>query len=64
MFDWILNMPLLPVKNKETNYLIWKTQNFMAPFYGWDSTVSRLLSHYEETVHFLPLTTLEFLLLI
>ena len=25
MFDWILNMPLLPVNNKETNYRIWKT---------------------------------------
>ena len=22
MFDWVLNMPLLPVKNKETNHLI------------------------------------------
>ena len=25
MFDWILNMPQLPVKNKERNYLAWKT---------------------------------------
>ena len=31
----------------------------MAPFYGWGSTVSRLQSHYEETVHFLPLTLRE-----
>ena len=30
-------------------------KNFTAPFYGWGSTVSRLHSHYEETVHFLPL---------
>ena len=25
-----------------------KTINFMAPFYGWGSTASRLQSHYEE----------------
>ena len=24
MFDWVLNTPLLPVKNKERNYLISK----------------------------------------
>ena len=29
-----------------------KTLNFMAPFYGWGSTVSRLPNHYEETVFF------------
>ena len=28
---------------------------FIAPFYGWGSTVSWLQSHYEETVYFLPL---------
>ena len=26
----------------------------MAPFYGWDSTASRLQSHYEEALYFLP----------
>ena len=26
----------------------------MAPFYGWGSNVSRLQSHYEKTVYFLP----------
>ena len=26
--------------------------NFMAPFYGWVSTSSRLQSHYEEVVYF------------
>ena len=26
----------------------------MAPFYGWDSTASRLQSHYEEVFYFLP----------
>ena len=25
------------------------------PFYGWGLTVSRLHSHYRETVYFLPL---------
>ena len=30
-------------------------KNFMAPFYGWGSTTSRVQSHYEEVVYFLPL---------
>ena len=30
-----------------------KNFNFMATFYGWGSAVSRLHSHYEETVSFL-----------
>ena len=34
MFDWVLNMSLLRVKNKKTDYLIEKTLNFTAPFYG------------------------------
>ena len=36
----------------------------MALFYGWGSTVSRLQSHYEETVYFLPLSSQKFLVLI
>ena len=36
----------------------------MVPFYGWGSTVSRLQSHYEETVYSLPLSPQEFLVLI
>ena len=36
----------------------------MAPFYGWGSTASRLQGHYEETVYFLPLCCLTFLVLI
>ena len=36
----------------------------MAPFYGWGSTVSRLQSHYEETVDFLPLDPHNYLVLI
>ena len=32
-------------------------KNFMVPFYGWDSIASRLQSHFEETVNFLPLSS-------
>ena len=39
-------------------------KNFMAPFYGWGSTVSRLQSHYEETVYLLPLSSQKFLVMI
>ena len=39
-------------------------KNFVVPFYGWDSTFSRLQSHYEETVYFLQLSPQEFLVLI
>ena len=36
----------------------------MVSSYGWGSTVSRLQSHYEETVYSLPLSPQEFLVLI
>ena len=36
----------------------------MAPFYVWGSTALRIESHYEETVHFLPLGPQEYLALI
>ena len=36
-------------------------ENFMAPFYGWSSTFSRLQCHYRETVYFLPLSSQKFL---
>ena len=36
----------------------------MAPFYGYGSTISRLQSHYEVTVKFLPLSSKDFLVLI
>ena len=39
-------------------------KNFMAPFYEWGSNVSRLQSHCEETIYFLPLSLQEFLVLI
>ena len=34
----------------------------MAPFYGWDSIVSR--NHFEEAVYFLPLSFQKFMVLI
>ena len=64
MFNWVLYTSLLPVKYKEQMVLYEKLKKFMAPFYGWGSTVSRLQSHYEETVYFLPLSPQEFLVLI
>ena len=36
----------------------------MAPFYRWGTTASRLQSHYEEVVYFLPLSFQKFLVLI
>ena len=42
---------------------LWK-QNYMAPFCGWHSTASRLESHFEEGVYFLPLSSHKLLLLI
>ena len=36
---------------------------FMAPFYGWGSTVSKLQSHYEEIVYLLPFSSKEVLVL-
>ena len=37
----------------ETSVELFKKKNFMAPFYGWSSTASRLQSHYDKTVIFL-----------
>ena len=39
-------------------------KHFMAPFYGWGSTASRLQGHYKEVVYFLPLRFQIFLVLI
>ena len=39
-------------------------KNFMAPFYGWGSVVSRLQSHYEEAVYYLQQSSQIFLELI
>ena len=44
--------------------LDWVLNTPLLPFYGWRSTVSRLQSHYEETVYFLPLSLQEFLVVI
>ena len=35
----------------------------MAPFYVRGSTFSKIQSHYEETIHFLPLSAQEYLVL-
>ena len=35
------------------NFRVSLKKNFMAPFYGWGSTVSKLQSQYKETVYFL-----------
>ena len=40
------------------------TLNFMAPFYGWGSTASRLVPLRGEAVYFLPLSSQIFLVLI
>ena len=42
----------------------WRKNKFMTTFYGWDSAASRLQCHYEEGVHFLPLSSQKFLVLI
>ena len=70
MFDKVINTLLkentflIVIKQSQVNYdkyfpslenLNFK-KNVMAPFYGWGSTVSRLQSHYEETVYFLPIS--------
>ena len=50
--------------NVSINELNSQKKNFMATFYGWGSTASKLHSHYEETVYFLPLSPQKFLVLI
>ena len=32
-------------------------ESFMVPFYGWGSAVSRIQSHYQEAVYFVPLSS-------
>ena len=38
-------------------------KGFMARFYGWSLSASRLQSHYEEAVYFLPLSSQKILVL-
>ena len=63
-----MNFCFLPVKLKSVtcksfqsllwgNFAYLHKKNFIVPFYGCGSTVSRLQSHYEETVYFLPLSS-------
>ena len=52
MFNWLLNMPLLPVKNREINYLIGKLKILWPLFMDGVqltkaySTVSRQFTFY------------------
>ena len=41
-----------------------RRKNVLAPFFGWGSTASRLQSHYEEAVYFVPLCSQNFQVLI
>ena len=41
-----------------------KTTTLWPLFYGWDLPASRLQSHHEEAVYFLPLSSQKFLVLI
>ena len=57
MFEWVLNISLVSVKNKQTNYLTWKNENFMAFFWdgvqlcqGYRATMRRQFTFY----HLLP----------
>ena len=45
-------------------YQFKKITIFMAPFYQWGLTASKLQSHYEEAVYFLPQSSQKFLVLI
>ena len=62
MFDWVLNISLVSVKNKQTNYLTWKNENFTAFFWdgvqlfqGYRATMRRQFTFY----HLLPRSNLE-----
>ena len=59
MVNKIITIHILPNTSQSQ-----KNFNFMAPLYGWGSTASRLQSHYEEAVYFLPLISQKFLVLI
>ena len=53
-------------KIENAEFLISNLQSFtfMALFYGWDSNASRLQSHYEEAINFLPISFQKLLVLI
>ena len=60
---------ILKIKPKFFFFHFWakknfKTLNFMTPFYGRGSTASRLQSHFEEAVYFLPPSSQKVLVLI
>ena len=66
LFLWIIFLHIRFKFMCEWNFYInsLKKTNFMATLYGWGSTVSRLQSHFEETVYFLTLGRQEFLVFI
>ena len=63
----VFNQTLMNVfSNFITNKLIAvdDKKSFMAPFYRWGLTASRLQSHYKEAVYFLRLSSQKFLVVI
>ena len=56
-----VNSHLNPFKR---NLKVRKKIDFLVYFYAWISTVTRIKSHYEETVYFLLLNLQELLVLI
>ena len=59
---WVLKMPLLPVKNKETNYLYVKLKTLSLFMEGVQ--LSQGCTTTTRTVNFLPVSPQEFLVLI
>ena len=45
-------------------YFIHVSKTFVVTFYGWGSTASRLQSHFEETLYFLPFSSQDLLVLV
>ena len=63
--SWKLGYCLFLINGQEISLDIFSLKiNFVIPCYGWDSTVSRLQCHYEETVYFLPRSSQEVLVII
>ena len=56
LIKWCMNSCKLVISDS-----IFFKKNFIASFYGWGSTVTRLQGHCKEIVYFLPLHPQEFL---
>ena len=50
--NWQLGNQVIDFQCHRVQYRGWEMKNFMAPFYRWGSTASRLPSHYKEAVDF------------